>query len=68
MSDQHSDEPPYDGPDEIIAEVRAIREEIVAEHGYDLDRLFAALKRKESESDRAKVPPAPKRLSPVAPA
>ena len=32
-----------------IEEVWRIRDEIAAEHGYDLDRLFAAMREKEKE-------------------
>ena len=38
--------------DEIIAEVRKIREEYVAEHNYSLDEIFADLKGKEASSNR----------------
>ena len=51
--------------DEIIEEVRAIRDALAAEFGYDLDRLFDQAKRWEAASDRAKIAPSPKRLSPA---
>jgi predicted metal-dependent hydrolase len=38
--------------DEIIAEVRKIREEYAAEHNYDLDEIFKDLKREEASSSR----------------
>lgn len=38
--------------DEIITEVRKIREEYVAEHNFSLDEIFADLKRKEASSNR----------------
>ena len=38
--------------DEIITEVRKIREEYVAEHNYSLDEIFADLKGKEASSNR----------------
>ena len=38
--------------DEIITEVRKIREEYVAEHNYSLDEIFADLKRKEATSNK----------------
>ena len=38
--------------DEIIAEVRKIREEYAAEHNYDLDEIFEDLKREEASSSR----------------
>ena len=49
-------------PDEIIAEVREIREGLAAEYGYDLRRLFEAAKQWEAASDRPKRAPSPKRL------
>ena len=49
--------------DEIIAEVRAIREALAAEHDYDVDRLFEALRRRERESQREVLEPSPKRIS-----
>lgn len=52
--------------DEIIAEVRAIRDALAAEFDYDLDRLFEEMKRREAASDRPKRAPSPKRLSPAA--
>ncbi len=38
--------------DEIIAEVRKIREEYVAEHNYNLDEIFSDLKGKEASSNK----------------
>lgn len=49
--------------DEIIEEVRAIREALAAEFDYDLGRLFEEMKRREEASDREKIAPSPKRLS-----
>ena len=49
--------------DEVIAEVRAIREGLAAEFGHDLDRLFEAAKQWEAASDRPKRAPSPKRLA-----
>ena len=49
--------------DEIIAEVRAIREALAARFDYDLDRLFEEAKRREQISDRRRLAPSPKRLS-----
>lgn len=51
--------------DEIIAEVRAIREALAAQHGYDLDRLYREAKRREEASDRETIEPTPKRLVPA---
>ena len=36
--------------DEVIREVYAGRDAYAAEHGYDLDRIFADLKRREAGS------------------
>ena len=52
--------------DEIVAEVRAIREALAAEFEYDLDRLFDEINRRKAASDRPKRAPSPKRLSPTA--
>ena len=60
-----SDIPDWDAPDEIIAEVRAIREALAAEHGYDVRQLFAELNRQAKASDRPKRAPSPKRPVPV---
>ena len=62
--------PDTDGPaqDEIIAEVRAIRDALAAEFDFDIGRLFAETKRREGASDRPKIEPSPKRLAPTAPA
>ena len=52
--------------DEIIAEVRAIREALAARFDYDLDRLFEEAKRREQTSGRRRLAPSPKRLSSTA--
>jgi hypothetical protein len=46
--------------DPIIAEVRAIREDIAREHNYDLNSIFRMLRR--HESNEAHVNLSPKRL------
>ena len=51
--------------DEIIAEVRSIREDLAARFGYDVDRLYEEAKRWEEASDREKMAVAPKRIQPV---
>jgi hypothetical protein len=43
--------------DEIIKEVRAIREAISGEYDFDLDRLHAAMRAREANSDRPKLTP-----------
>ncbi|MEM1126568.1 MAG: hypothetical protein AAGI71_07955 [Bacteroidota bacterium] len=52
--------------DEIMSEVRAAREALAAEHGYDVSRLSAALEQQCRErmgkEDRAVLEPRPKRL------
>ena len=47
--------------DPIVAEVRAARDEYAARHGYDIDRIFADLKRWRTETGRTAVryPPRP---------
>jgi hypothetical protein len=38
--------------DEIIDEVRRIREDYVAKHAYDMNEIFEDLKTRESKSSR----------------
>ena len=47
---------------EIITEVRAIRESLVAEYDYDVDRLFAALQEREKVTKREVRESSPKRV------
>lgn len=51
--------------DTVIVEVRAIREELAARHGNDVDRLYQEAKRREKASDRPTLAPAPKRVEPT---
>ena len=37
--------------DDVLRELYAERDAYAAEHGYDLDRIFADLKRRENESN-----------------
>ena len=48
--------------DEIIGEVRATRERLAAETGYDIRALYEEAKRRQQESDRAVVELEPRRL------
>lgn len=48
--------------DEIIAEVRAVREKLAARFDYDLDRLYEEAKWLEKASARKELPSAPKRI------
>lgn len=54
-------EPPF-GEDPIVAEVRAIRDQIAASVGYDLDSLYERLRRVEDAeraAGREVLPPEP---------
>jgi hypothetical protein len=44
-----SDQKPWE--DEVLQEVYAVRDAYAAEHGYDLDQIYADLKRREASSD-----------------
>jgi hypothetical protein len=56
----------YDQPDEdpIVAEVRRAREEYAAKFNYDLDAIFADLKRREAAGSRKYVSLPPRRIEP----
>ena len=41
--------------DPIVAEIRAIRHAFAARHGYDIERIFAAIKAQRKESGRKAV-------------
>jgi len=49
--------------DPIVEEVRAIREAHAAKFNYDLDAIYADIKRQEAESDREFVNYPPRRPS-----
>jgi hypothetical protein len=42
-------------PDPIVEEVRAIRDEIAKEHGYDIDAIFQMLQRLDTASSARHV-------------
>ena len=48
--------------DQIIGDVRAIRERLAAERGYDIRTLYVEAKRRQQESDREIVELEPRRL------
>ncbi len=47
--------------DEIVEEVRRIKEEHAAEYGYDIEAMCRALRAKQKKSGRKVVSPAPRR-------
>lgn len=49
--------------DEIIAEVRAIREALAARFDYDLDLIFAHAREQEQATDRKKMEASPRWLN-----
>ena len=51
--------------DPIVAEVRAIRDEIAREHDYDLDSIFRMLCEAEAVSTRVHVSPPSPRVEPM---
>jgi hypothetical protein len=55
--------PPND--DEIVAEVRRVREEHAAAHDYDLARILADLRKQERASDVPLVSLPPKKPVPL---
>jgi hypothetical protein len=48
--------------DQIVEEVRRIREEHAAQFDYDIDAIFADFKRLEAESTRTHVSFGPRRI------
>ena len=48
--------------DDIIEEVRRIREQLAAQHAYDVRALFAAARQRQQESGRKVVKLEPRRL------
>jgi hypothetical protein len=48
--------------DEIVDEVRRIREEHAAQFNYDIDAIFADIQRLQAESGEPRVSPRPRRI------
>ncbi len=48
--------------DEIIKEVRALREKLAAKHNYDVLSLYETAKKRQKKSERKVVKLAPRRL------
>jgi hypothetical protein len=48
--------------DPVVEEVRRIREEHAAEFNYDVEAIFADLKRSEAKHNRARVSFGPRRI------
>ena len=48
--------------DDIIREVRTIREQLAAQHAYDVHALFAAARERQQESERKVVKLVPRPL------
>ena len=46
-----------DTPDEILAEVRRIKEELAAAHGYDLHKMLEEARRDQAKSGRRILSP-----------
>jgi hypothetical protein len=52
-------------PDDVLAEIRAIREAYAARFNYDLQAIYRDLKEKEKKSGRKTVSFPPRRPKPV---
>ncbi len=50
--------------DPIVAEVRAIREKLAAECGYDVKEIFRRVRQRQAESGLEYVRYAPRRVAP----
>jgi hypothetical protein len=53
------------GRDEVIREVRAVREELAARHDYDVRALYEAAKERQQESKRKVVSLKPRHAEPA---
>lgn len=51
--------------DDVIKEVRMIREQLAAQHSYNVRALFAAAKERQQESERKVVKLVPKPVEAV---
>ncbi len=49
--------------DEIVEEVRRIKEEHAAEYGYDIEAMCRALREKQKKNGRKVVSPVPRRVA-----
>lgn len=52
-----SDQKPWE--DEVLTDLYAVRDAYAAEHDYDLDRIYADLKRREAQSPLKRLKPTP---------
>lgn len=49
--------------DEIVEEVRKVRDEYAAKFGYDIDAIYEDIKNQEEKTDREVVSLPPKRVT-----
>ena len=49
--------------DPVVAEVRAIRDELAAECGYDVEEIFRRIRKRQTESGLEYVSPPPRRAA-----
>ena len=57
----NSHETDSDAPDEILAEVRRIKEELAAAHGYDVRKMLEEARRDQAQSGRRILSPPQRR-------
>ena len=50
--------------DPVVAEVRAIRDKLAAECGYDVEEILRRIRRRQAESGLEYVSPPPRRAAP----
>ena len=50
--------------DPIVAEVRAIRDKLAAECGYDIEEIFRRVRKRQAASGLEYVSPPPRRAAP----